>query len=383
MVFIAMRILKIANINNSRNSGMGRVMHSTADELRGLGHTVDLCFSADVPRLMSGRGDRFIFPVALVNAVKHFSQQHGRYDIVEIHEPSAAWYCYFRRRDKTLPPCVVMSHGLEGPQWLLRQKLDRFLGKPTSLKSKILVPMTLLSQAKYGLKNCQQVMCLNSHDEQYLQRVLGISPRRISRIQNGTSPIFFDNLPILPLHKKSFLFVGSWLERKGNFILAEAFDKLHKKDPDIALTLMGTGYGEKEVLASFSPRSRPSVRVVPYADDTQLRDAYHSHAVFAFPSYFEPWGLVLLEAAAAGMAVVTTCTGGPQDLFCNNENALLVEPLNAEQLANALWKLLEDDELRKRLGVSAKKHVAQFTWKAAAMTQMRAYERAIQDSTLA
>lgn len=373
-----MRILKIANLTNTRNSGMGRVMHMTADEMRDMGHEVEFLFSADVPRLLPGMTDRISFPFSLVKAVKHRIRVSGGFDIIEIHEPSAAWYCYCRRRDKRLPPCVLMSHGLEEAQWLLRQNLAKVLRKKISRKSQILVPLTLLSQAKYGLKHCQQIMCLNSYDEQYLKNALNIPSNMISRVQNGVAPTFFDNQRVVPLRERSILFVGSWLERKGNFILAEAFDKLHNRDPKISLTLMGTGFFESEVLACFSPSSRSSVRVMPRADDAQLRDAYYSHSIFAFPSYFEPWGLVLMEAAAAGMALVTTCTGGPQDLFSNDENALLIEPLNAAHLEAALWELVANASLRERLGRKAKEHVAQFTWRAAAVSQLRAYERAIQ-----
>ncbi len=356
---------------------MGRVMHSTADELRGMGHTVDLLFSGDVPRRGAGASDRLVFPVALVGTIRKCIRERGRYDVVEIHEPSAAWYCFQRKRDKILPPCVVMSHGLEETQWQLRQKLDRSLGRKTSRKSKLLVPLTLLSQARYGLKQCQQVMCLNSFDQQYLHSALKIPSEKITLVQNGVSPLFFDDQPTHIRRGKSLLFVGSWLERKGTQTLAEAFAWLHKSDPEVSLTLAGVGFPENEVLRSFPHELHASICVIPSASDLQLRDLYYEHSVFVFPSYFEPWGLVLMEAAAAGMAIVTTNVGGPKDLFSNGEDALLIPVTDPKALVSSIQTLLQDDKLRERLSRAAQERARQFTWAAAAQSHLRAYERVL------
>ncbi len=373
-----MRILKIANIINSRNSGMGRVMHMTADELREMGHTVDLLFSEDVRRFCRGSSDRLVFPIALIGAIRKCLRERGYYDVVEIHEPSAAWYCQAQHFDKSLPPCVLMSHGLEEAQWKLHLKLNQRIERVTSHKSRVLVPLTLLSQARYALKNCHQVMCLNSYDEKYLHNVLHLPTERVSRVQNGVAPLFFDDQKDILKKEKALLFVGSWLERKGNQTLVEAFQKLHRSDPNFSLCLMGTGYSKQEVLASFPNELWPSIHVVPHADDNQLREAYLSHSIFVFPSFFEPWGLVLMEAAAAGMAIVTTCTGGPADLFQDKEDALLVPALDPAALANAVNTLINDPQLRLQLGKKAQQHARQFTWRAAAKTHLCAYKRAIQ-----
>ena len=373
-----MKVLRAANIPNSRNSGMGRVMHLTTDELRTMGHSVDLLFSEDVPRLRRGASDRLIFPFALLSAVRKRIQERGQYDVVEIHEPSGAWYCRARGRDSSLPPCVLMSHGLETAQWKLHRKLNQALGRKTSRKSEILVPLTLLSQAEYGLKHCQQVMCLNSYDEAYLLNVLHLPPEKISRVQNGVAPLFFGNRGSGAREPKALLFVGSWLERKGRQTLITAFQQLHRGDPNVTLSLIGTGYSEQEVLAYFSAELRTQIRVLPKADDVQLLDAYLSHSIFVFPSYFEPWGLALMEAAAAGMAIVTTCTGGPADLFQDRKNALLVPVLDADALTDAVCKLLSSPRLRVHLGENAQEDAKHFTWRAAAESHLGAYERALQ-----
>ena len=373
-----MRILKVANIPGSRNSGMGRVMHSTADELRVMGHTVDFLFSQDVPRCRAGRSDRVAFPVALVGAVRERMRNHGAYDVVEIHEPSAAWYCFLRRLDKLLPPCALMSHGLEELQWRLRLELDQELGVSTSLKSRMLVPGTLLSQARYALRHCQQVMCLNTYDEHHLRSVLRVPERRLTRVQNGVDAKFFVS-PARGDRCRSLLFVGSWLEKKGVRYLCSAFERLKRRHPDLQLSLLGVGVPEAEVLSGFPPDLHGAIRVRERVDDNALLAAYASHDVLMFPTYYEPWGLVLTEAAAAGMAIVTTGAGGPADFFTDGHDAVLVPPAQAAPFAEAVERLIGDPALRRRLGANAQQRARKFTWRAAAESHLNAYQNAIQN----
>lgn len=377
-----MRILKIANIANSRNSGMGRVMHCTADELRQLGHTVDMCFSSDVARPLNGRGDRFLFPIALVGAVRQLIRQHGKYDVVEIHEPSAAWYCRLRKRDKTLPPCVVMSHGSEGNYWRHRLALDRHLGRKTSLRSRISVPLTLLSQSGYGLRHSQQVMCLNSQDERFFRSRAGVPEAKISRIQHGVESHFFADRNTLKEGLPRLLFVGTWLDNKGRHIIPEAFRLLAGRHPGLKLSLLGTGFSAEEVANCFELRLRGSLTIRPRVDDAQLRAAYSEHDILLLPSFFESWGLVLLEAAAARLAIVSSKAGGPSEIFQDQKNALLVPATDLAAFTDAISALLQDRSLLDRLGDMAQERARQLTWAAAAQSHLRAYEKAMQQAAI-
>lgn len=372
-----MRILKVANITTHRNNGMGRVMHSSADELRLLGHTVDFMFSEDVPR-RSGKMDRFVFPVALVRAIRERLQHGETYDVVEIHEPSAAWYCHLRRRDKTLPPCVIMSHGSEENYWNHQITLGRLVGHNISIKSRIIVPPTLLSQVKYGLHHCQQVMCLNTQDEQFYRNKSSVAEAQLSRIQHGVEDHFFQDKGDEKDKMPRLLFVGSWLDNKGRHTIAQSFKKLVAQHPNLRLSLLGTGSTQEEVLKWFDHSLRSLIEVYPRVDDKQLITAYSNHEILLLPSFFESWGLVLLEAAAAKMAIVSSKAGGPSDLFEDNQNALLVSATDTLALTIAVTKLIGDPQLRLRLGQQAQERARQFTWKAAAESHLRAYERAVQ-----
>jgi glycosyltransferase involved in cell wall biosynthesis len=148
------------------------------------------------------------------------------------------------------------------------------------------------------------------------------------------------------------LFFGDVTEDKGAWELAEAYRRLEDPPP---LVLIGRCYIDEL-------KSRPGVRVMgpwPHALAIEaLRRSLFSVAPSLWP---EPFGLVALEAAAAGKPIVATAMGGLRDIVHDDETGLLVPPEDREALAAALQKLISDGKLRERLGAAAKKRAARFS----------------------
>jgi glycosyltransferase involved in cell wall biosynthesis len=174
------------------------------------------------------------------------------------------------------------------------------------------------------------------------------------------------------------LFVGQWLDNKGRHWIVEAFTQLREKWPAVSLSILGTGVPVDDVLHWFPVGIRSAVSVRQHVCDRELIHAYANHGILLLPSYFEAWGLVLLEAAAAGMAIVATQTGGPSDLIASGENGLLVPRADVRALVSAVESLLLNQEERRRLGTNAREAVRLYTWRAAAESQLAAYERALE-----
>ncbi len=107
--------------------------------------------------------------------------------------------------------------------------------------------------------------------------------------------------------------------------------------------------------------------------DHDVRIAYESSDLFALtsvphPRSVEGFGFVYLEAAAHGVPALAHRTGGVEDAVVHNETGLLADPNDSDDLAQALERLLRDDELRLRLGQKARERAAGFTWKQTAKT---------------
>jgi len=93
-----------------------------------------------------------------------------------------------------------------------------------------------------------------------------------------------------------------------------------------------------------------------------MPEVYASHDIFVFPSLMEGMPLVLLEAMAAGMPVVTTEICGMADVVEDDFNGLLVPPADSERLVEATERLCESVELRKRIGQQAQQTMRCYTW---------------------
>ncbi len=165
------------------------------------------------------------------------------------------------------------------------------------------------------------------------------------------------------------LFFGDVTEDKGAWELAEAHRTLEDPPP---LVLIGRCYIDEL-------ESRPGVHVMgawPHALAIEaLRRSLFSVAPSLWP---EPFGLVALEAAAAGKPIVATATGGLRDIVVDGETGLLVPPEDRRALAAALRKLISDVDLRERLGAAAKQQAGKFSPEAIVPRFEQAYALALE-----
>jgi glycosyltransferase involved in cell wall biosynthesis len=158
------------------------------------------------------------------------------------------------------------------------------------------------------------------------------------------------------------LFVGTWLDRKGVYYLAEAFKLVAKKVSEARLTVAGSSAPAEQVKEMFATEVRDRVSVIPVVKREDVLALYAGHDIFVFPSLVEGMPLTLLEAMATGMPVVTTNTCGMADVVENHVNGLLVPATNAEQLAAGIERLCQSADLRKRLGLAGQETMRRYTW---------------------
>ncbi len=369
-----MRILRVADISDNRTGGMARYIHFVSDELRAAGHTVDHVF-ADGLRSgrPAGRAERFIAPVRVVRAVRE-RQRHGpRYDVVEVHEPIAAGYALARMGSRRLPPLLVSVYGLEHRGHQARLRYCRQKGRPVGWRSRV-GALSVVWQADFALRHADQVCVETSEDAAYLRDRLGVPAGRVTVQQGGVTPEFFADPPG---PRSGVLYVGTWIERKGILDLIPALTAVVDRHPGTPVTLAGCGFPADQVLANIPPRVRPFIQVVPpICDGAALAALYRSHAVFAFPSTFEGLPLAILEAAAAGLAIVTTRTCGMRDVIMDGKNGLLVPVGDTAGFTAALERVVTDPGLADRLGRAARESVRGYTWSRSAEQFLAAAEAA-------
>jgi len=112
--------------------------------------------------------------------------------------------------------------------------------------------------------------------------------------------------------------------------------------------------------------------------ERELVDFYNSLSVFVLPSRYEGWGLPAAEAMACGAAVVCADNGGSRDFAIDGETALIVPPHQPQALADAICRLLDDDNLRKRLADAGKARAQVMSLKASASMLRQAIDQAME-----
>jgi phosphatidylinositol alpha-mannosyltransferase len=188
-------------------------------------------------------------------------------------------------------------------------------------------------------------------------------PGPLSIIPNGIDvAAFADAEPADLGGGRKLLFVGRLHPRKGFGHAVEAFGRLARARPDVRLVVVGAG-AEAGVVDVLPEELRHRVTMLGAVGNRELPTIHRACDIFVAPSTRgESFGIVLLEAMAAGLPVVTTRIPGYVEVVQDGGTGLLVDPGDPEGLAGACARLLDDPPLADRLGRAAAARARRYDW---------------------
>jgi len=358
---------------------MSRIMGSIHDEVDLAGHTTEYFCAEDSPESNSrGSWARFRYPMAVLRHVQQAQALGTPFDIVNVHEPSAAAVSMLRGSTGK-SKVVVTSHGVEERGWESRLDKEATPEERPPLRSRIIYPTSVLWQARMGLRNCDHIFCLNEEDKQFIERRYKRNSSDITRIFPAADPIYGSKAADRDYgHCDSILFAGSWLIRKGIRILVSAFEVLADSHPHLKMIILNPGQPESNVLADFPEHLRSRLEVVRAGPDDGTAAVLERSGIFVLPSFFEGTPLTLMEAMWSGLPVVTTAVCGIKDVIEDGRNGLLVPPRSVEELTQAIQKLLKQPELRQQVGKAAHHDaLIRYSWRKVAEPVLETYERLV------
>lgn len=169
--------------------------------------------------------------------------------------------------------------------------------------------------------------------------------------------------------RKTVLFVGRLVKEKGVEYLIKAFAKLSKETENVGLLIVGDGPERNRLETLCDNMGLANVLFAGFIEREELAPYYILSDIFVLPSINlkinEEWGLVVNEAMSVGKPVVVTkAVGCAYELVKNGVNGFIVPQKNVEVLYKAVKKLINDDELRIRMGKESERIIAKaFTYK--------------------
>jgi glycosyltransferase involved in cell wall biosynthesis len=270
-----------------------------------------------------------------------------------------------------------MSYGVERRGWDLKLEEMRLGRESLSVKTRVIYPLTSLWQSRVGLLNADHIFCKNSEDRDYLVNWLDVSHRKITRISPGADPVYAAVARGRSYKRMGkLIFAGTWIKRKGTIDLIASFTYLGARYPSLQLTVLGGGVSEEVVRADFPPGIREKVHCVSTINEEETAQAFADADLYLLPSLFEGTPLTLLEAMMSGLPIITTATCGMRDTIENERNGLLVPVRSPDSINRACERLMENEELRARLGQAAQAEAMnKYTWERVAAPIQNVYER--------
>lgn len=286
--------------------------------------------------------------------------EREKFDVLHFHEP---WTPVWGRQ-------LVMRSRSANVATMHARFLDTLTAKTLTT---VFVPYT-----KPQIKYFDAYTAVSVPATEYL---LSLKDVPITIIPNGIDYKKYSKKPNRALRHpamKTILYIGRLEDRKGVKFLLKAFAELASKHDDIQLLLGGQGPDGDKLRRYVSTHNIPRVTFLGYVSDQEKIHHLHRADVFCSPAYYgESFGIVLLEAMAAGCPVVAGDNWGYQSVLVDRGALSLVNPQDTIDFARRLELMAYDDDLRKLWLKWAAKYVRQFDYPKIADQYLEVYEQAI------
>ena len=268
-------------------------------------------------------------------------------------------------------PTVVTIHDLaiyEHPEWFPSQIASTRLLVPQSIKK----AATVIAVSQATKKDILNQFVVPSKK---IVVVPEAADTALLKLRDRTA----DVRKIYKLPKKFVLYVGTIDPRKNLTTLIQAWQRLIHLFPkavkDTALVIAGgIGYRGTDVSDLIKTLKAPSIHYLGYIPHNHKVKLMAEAAVFVFPTWYEGFGLPVLEAMQLGTPVVSSSVSSIPEIA--GEAALLNAPENIEDLADSIRKVLTKPLLAKKMSLAGKKQAKLFSWKRTARVTLAVYKRA-------
>jgi len=363
------KVILACNFPRDERLGSARTPIRLEPELRALGVDVQGVYAEDLPTASGGRGAVLSAPFRLASLLRKLGRDA---DVVDVAGGDGFAYFAYARMARPHQALVARSNGLwdlalagEGPR-------DRgaLRGRVSDLYQKHVI----CRWERRSIRAADVAVFLSRWDASEVVRRGWRTADGVAAVNPGVDPFF------APAGRgggrRDVAFVGTFYHRKGRDVVVSVMSRLLAERPSLGLTLCGVGMPAEQAASFFDVSVRSRVTIFESLAPDELGRRLGELAVFLFPTRYEGFGIVTLEAMRAGVAVVTTPTGAGADVVRDGMNGLLVPIGDADATYGAVRRLLDDAPLRERLAAQGAADAERVTWPRAARELLDIYAHA-------
>ncbi|TXH57891.1 MAG: glycosyltransferase family 1 protein [Bacteroidia bacterium] len=250
------------------------------------------------------------------------------------------------------------------------------------------------SKTRYACKHATRIMAISAETKKHIVDFYQIDPSKIDVVYQSIASNYFH--PIADeqkrfirekyqLPKEFFLHVGTIIDRKNLLNIVKAI-QLIKKDIPIPLVVIGKGSSYKKRIEQYIVENKLENQVIFLSDRNEnnqvdfltqkdLPTIYHLAKCMIYPSFYEGFGIPILEAMASGTPVITSNTSCMPEV--GGDAAYYVNPNSAEEMAEGLKSIYSNFNLSNQMIKDGLENVKRFTHDKYAQNIMNMYQKAI------
>lgn len=358
-----MRLLFVSEFLPRWNSGAEGSLLSIGEALEKRGHKVRYLWKDPAPGVLPHHRlyDLFELPARQLDRVDK-TLQSADYDVVILSQPYS--YLVYEKLARRYPGTLFLNrtHGWEdrmGESW-------RQLGwrNPSPIERPLvdLSARLMRSACERTARACQGIITASELCARYIKSHYRADGTQVSVIPYGVEPHLFRPRNDISQQTQRLLFVGQYLPRKGSHVLENTLPAVAARYPKASVTFVVPESCAQEVERIYRCSFGARLSILPWTTREKLAEIYSRHDLLLFPSYFEGFGKVFLEAMAAGLCVVGFREGGLPDVAQHSREALMCETGDSHAFRILTECALSDSLWVREIGGRAREAALRYTW---------------------
>lgn len=357
-----LKFLLVSNFDPDPNSGTPGTILSLGKALESLGHQVGYSWRPKEPAFFSNPRVHQILelPHRQLKQVEE-SLKRNPCDVVIVSQIYA--YKIYEKLASRYPETLFLNktHGWEDRVNRQKKLWDK---RPFSLfryLAKILTHWTCVR----ALNSCQGLITSTEKGRRFLLENYRVCESKILASPYGLDKDYLTQ-GLLERRKDSkpqrMLYVGNYIPIKGSHVLEKYLPEIGKRFPESSITFVVPPADHDKIRRSYEPSFGKRLNVLCWKSRGELLETYLEHDLLLFPSMFEGFGKVVLEAMACGLSIVGFDEGCMHDLGSTGEGIFYSPSTDMPGFKANLERCLNDTELVRKSGRIASGRVANFTW---------------------